>query len=569
MIPAFVVVAALLAAAIGAGIYMTKRLRIAERVVHSELLPDDELTVGIFGAMTLSPDGTRLAMLVGPPGKPSIEVRDLATGDSKKLPGTEGAIYPFWSPDSQRIGFFAGGKLKAVGANGSAAQVICDAKQGRGGTWSPKGVIAFAPSFGSPLFTVADNGGTPAALTKVVSRNPVFLPNGEDFLFSARTESEVDDGVHVGSLDGKRQKLIVRNASNAAYSRGLLFFVRDGNLLSQKFDAGKWEVSGPLIPIADHIEYYKVRGIANFSVTPSTLVYTNEFIALAHIFVIERSGRMTPVTSSPSPFRVLDVSPDDRNAVVSLFEHFEQGDIWLVSLDNGKKSRLTFNNGGALSAAFSPDGSHVALASGTFGKTVSLSVHSLVGNGVEKIVELPTALIVTQWSHDGRYVIITTQNVKTGFDIQAVDLATHEVKPVVQGTGDEIGGALSPNGKWLAYVSADTGNPQVYVTSFPSGEGKWQATLDGGAGPRWSRDGKQLYYVKDEHIVAIDFRDTAIPEFGQQTRLPAPVLTDPLFLGSAAGYAVTSDGRFVTLRPAADAPRAITMITNWHRTIAP
>jgi Tol biopolymer transport system component len=567
-IPALALAAAVLAAAIAAGIYVTNRLRTAEQPLHSELLPDDTLTVGMFGAIALSPDGKQLAMLVGPPGKPSIEVRNLATGDSKKLPGTEGAIFPFWSPDSQRIGFFAGGKMKAIGANGISTQVICDAKQGRGGSWSPQGVIVFAPSFGSTLFKVADSGGSPVEVTQMQGRNPAFLPNGKEFLFSARPAPDGEDGVYAGSIDGKRQKSIVPNASNAAYSSGYLFFVRDGNLLSQKFDPRTWDVSGPVIPIADHVEYYKVRAIANFSVTPSKMVYASEALPSADILVVERSGRMTQVTS-PAPFRILDVSSDDRTIVVTANEHFEQGDLWLLNIDSGKKSRVTFTNGGGLSGAFSPDGSHLAFGSGVFGRMVSLSVRSLVGNDLQKIIELPTALIVTQWSRDGRYVIVTTQNIRTGFDIQAVDMSTHEIKSVVQGPSDEYAGALSPNGKWLAYVSAESGTPQVYVTSFPGGDGKYQATLDGGAGPRWSRDGKQLYYVKDERVVAVDFRDAAVPEFGQQTKLPVPVMSDPMFLASSCDYAVTADGRFITRRSAAETPRALTLISNWYRTITP
>jgi Tol biopolymer transport system component len=558
---ALLAAAIIIALAVPAAIYMQRRLRAAEQPVRSELVPGDRMTPAIFGPLTLSPDGTQLALLVGPSARPSIQVRNLTTGETKTLAGTEGANFPFWSPDSQRIGFFAGGKMKATAAGGGSIQVIADAKQGRGGAWSDKGVIVFAPNLTGPLYKIDETGGTPVAVTRVETaishRNPAFLPDGKTFLYTTARGA-----LSVGSIDGKVQKLILENSSKALFARGRLFFVRDGNLLSQAFDDGKQELRGPLTPVANNVESYKVRSVANFSVTPDRLVYVDETLESSTLLSADRNGHIVEI-GEPATYRLFSLSPDDRTVAVAIYDHYEQGDIWLVHLAGGTKSRLTFTSGGALSAAFSSDGTKLAFTSGTFGRTISVFIQSLVSNDVQKLADFRIAAIIADWSPDGKQLLIVTQDPATGFNIDALDVATKAMSPVVHGPGDEVGPALAPSGKWLAYMSTESGSPQVYVTSFPGGNGKWQATPNGGADPRWSRDGRQLFYVKDDRIEAVDFRDGAIPEFGTPAKLPVGVVSDPIFLTSFSAYAVTADGRFVTARRASNAQQVIHLVTNW------
>ncbi len=219
-----VAVIAILAATAG-GYSLMRRLRLAEQPVRSELLIDEPMTPALFGSVAISPDGTQLLLLVGPSGKPSIAVRNLATGETKKLAGTEGAIFPFWSPDSRNVAFFAGGRLKTIAASGGSVQTICDAKQGRGGSWGKSGWIVFSPDTFSPIHKVGESGGTSVPVTRFESngshRQPMFLPDGKRFLFAARIANV--DVLCAGSIDGKLQKHIVENASNAAFARGRLF----------------------------------------------------------------------------------------------------------------------------------------------------------------------------------------------------------------------------------------------------------------------------------------------------------------------------------------------------------
>jgi len=391
------------------------------------------------------------------------------------------------------------------------------------------------------------------------------LPDGTRFLYVARIGGV--DFLYAGSIDGKPQKRIMEKASNVGFARGRLFFVRDGNLLSQPFDPAKLELSGALTPVADHVEYFKVRSAGNFSVTETKMVYVSEAPESSQIVAHDRSGRVSEIPAGAAGYRILDISPDDRTLAVAIFEHFEQGDIWLVQLEGGTKSRLTFTEGGALTGAFSPDGTRLAMSSGFYGQVIAVNVRSVVSNEVQKVLDKFGACIVTGWSHDGRYLVVDTQEPKTGFDVQKIDVAAGKMTPVIQSPADEVAPALSPDEKWLAYVSTESGAPEVYLTAFPSGEGKWQATPDGGNAPRWSRDGKQLFYAKDDRLMAVDFHDGAVPRFGSTTALPVSIVPDRIFVNSLSPYAVTSDGRFLTTQPAGQARPAIHLVTNWNEVI--
>ena len=204
------------------------------------------------------------------------------------------------------------------------------------------------------------------------------------------------------------------------------------------------------------------------------------------------------------------------------------------------------------------------MSSGFFGQDIEINVRSVVSNDAQKILVRRGACVVTGWSPDGRYLIVDTQGLKSGFDVSKIDVATRTMTPVVHGPDNEIAPALSPDGKWLAYVSTESGSPEVYLTSFPSGVGKWQATQDGGNVPRWSRDGKQLFYAKDERLMAVDFHDGTVPQFGAATALPVNIASDRIFVGSYAPYAVTTDGRFITTRPVGSTQQTIHLVTNWN-----
>jgi Tol biopolymer transport system component len=294
------------------------------------------------------------------------------------------------------------------------------------------------------------------------------------------------------------------------------------------------------------------------------MVYVSEASGSSEIVVHDRNGRVSQIPANAANYRVLDISPDDRTLAVAINEHFEQGDVWLVQLEGGTKSRFSFTDGGALSGAFSPDGTRFAMTSGFYGQDITVNVRSVVSNDVQKLLETRGACIVTGWSRDGRYLVVVTQDPKTGFDVSKIDVAARTMTPVVHGPADELAPALSPNGKWLAYVSTESGSPEVYLTAFPSGEGKWQATQDGGSAPRWSRDGRQLFYAKGDRLMAVDFQEGALPQFGSAKALPVNIVSDRIFVNSYSAYAVTSDGRFITTQPIGHTQPTIHLVTNWN-----
>jgi eukaryotic-like serine/threonine-protein kinase len=260
--------------------YYVRRLAEEQRPVRAEIEmpPGTDIEIGRGLSLALSPDGRRLAIVASGDKGSALWVRDLASGKGEALPGTEGAIYPFWSPDSRMLGFFSAGKLRTIAASGGPVQILCDAPDGRGGAWSPRGMIIFTPNIEELLYRVPEAGGTPVAITKpgqpgFTHRNPMFLPDGKHFLFINHARMSIGSGaLYAGSLDGGEPRLVAERASNPGYAHGYLLFVRDGNLLAQHFDADALQVSGNPIPVAQQIETWVQKDLGNFSVSETGML---------------------------------------------------------------------------------------------------------------------------------------------------------------------------------------------------------------------------------------------------------------------------------------------------------
>ncbi|HXI01884.1 MAG TPA: protein kinase, partial [Candidatus Saccharimonadales bacterium] len=305
--------------------------------------PSNPPAASMFGPMALSPDGTRVATVVQRDGGNMVSVYDFGSGKTSVLESTKDAGFPFWSPDSRWIGFFAGGKLRKVEAAGGPAQPLADANAGRGGTWSRAGEIVFAPDIRGPLMKVSENGGTPTAVTRpeseeVTHRNPYFLPDGKRFLFiERRSESEAVGRLMESSIDGAAPREVLDRASNVQLSDGYLLFVRDQSLLAQRFDESTLALGGPIVPIADRIEYYNARDIGNFSATPAgMLVYRHQAVTEGSLAWIGRDGRLIE-TLGPREAQSREDSPalsrDLRQvALVRLESSGQTADIWLLDL---------------------------------------------------------------------------------------------------------------------------------------------------------------------------------------------------------------------------------------------
>ncbi|HET7710432.1 MAG TPA: protein kinase, partial [Thermoanaerobaculia bacterium] len=479
--------------------FLVRRLAVAERPMQTDIAPPDDRGFGnvMGGTSVLSPDGRFLAFRTSSDvGQSPIHIRDLETAETTSLAGTEGAIYPFWSPDGESLGFFAGGKLKTIKRRGGPVQTLCNASSGRGGTWNERGVILFAPNIREPLHQVPENGGQPVAVTKLESeywthRLPHFLPDGKRFLYVSRdTTGQTEFGsVWAGSLDGSLRKLVVDRASNAIYSDGYLFFVRERNLMAQKFDLDSLTVQGQIVPVAEKIEYFNARDIGHFSLSRRLLAYKTERPIPMKFAWFDATGREVAAVGEPGYYSAPFMSSDGRKAAFFRNEESDvRRDIWVMDLERGGTSiRATFlSAAGELYATLSPDGNHLAIsaeANATGGGTrIRVWTQSVSGKGEERrLLETPMSFLLSDWSRDGRYLLGGIQNSATGMDLYYVPL-TGDAKlvPILATRYDELFPVLSPDGRWLAYRSDESGRNEIYVTSFPDARRKWQISRNGG-----------------------------------------------------------------------------------------
>jgi len=445
-------------------------------------------------AGAISPDGRNLAFTArDSSGKVLLWVRALDSIAPRPLPNTEGAGLPFWSPDSRWIGFFAQGKLKKIDPNGGAPQVLCDAPVGEGGTWNRDGTIVFAPwLFSLGLSKVSSLGGDASAITKVARedyhRFPSFLPDGRHFLYFAQGGSS---GVYVGSLDSEKSQRLLSADSAAIYAQGYLFFVREGTLFAQRFDVIKLQLIGDPIRIAESVPFD--FNAPAFSISGNgILTYRTGSVGQNLQFAwFDRTGKLLEPVGPPGPYRDVNISPDGKRIAVHRHEG-QGGDIWIFEPD-GATTRLTFDatqdNSGPI---WSPDGRRIvfgSLRNGLWG----LYQKSSSGGGTEELLlESDRPKVPMAWSSDS--IVFWILDPKTTWDLSLFSIVDHKAIPLLNSTFHESHAQISPDGKWLAYHSDRSGQYEIYVKPFPSGEGVWQVSSNWGGAPRWRGDGKEIFY---------------------------------------------------------------------------
>jgi len=547
---------------------LRSRLGEASRVTRMDLA---EQAAAVFDApLAVSPDGLRVA--IDAPGTGRLSIRDLSSGEVRQLAGTDGASYPFWAPDGHALGFFAGGKLKTVNADTGAIQTICDAPYGRGGAWSPLGVIVFAPNIATPLMQVGENGGTPVAVTKPehpesdTHRNPAFLPDGRHFLYCAAPANQnAGAGVlRAGSIDGSVDRKVLDYASNAAIVNGWLLTVRDRNLIAQRFDPEALAVEGKPVAIAQNVEWYPARWLATFAAGADTLVYRRAAQPHSHRLGLEGGETRPGVIGDEAFLAAPAASPDGRRAIVARFDPTTVGsDLWMVDLGGGSFTRLTFASRGTMdeTAFFSPDGQRVALTmvdpDGAW-----RSVIQPAGGGTQEALrsaEDASYVEVSDWSRDGSTILIGRQLSLTGMDVEVVHLdGDRKAVPLIHGPSDELAATLSPDERWMAYQSNESGRHEIYVTNYPAATAKWQVSTAGGLGPAWSADGRQLYYLAGGRVVAAAVRDGE--SFSADAAKPVEALGDQI-----QSFTVAQNGTIVALRETDPGQPPLTIVRNWEQ----
>ena len=527
---------------------------------------------GGAGPVAISPDGRRLAFVArDSPGSGLLYVRPLDSLTARPLPGTEGARYPFWSPDSRSIGFFSGGKLRRIDAAGGPPLALCDAPNGRSGTWSREGVIVFAPDSRGPLHRVPSAGGSSTPVTDTgggrddeTHRWPWFLPDGRRFLYYARAAggASAGDAVLVGSIDGSEDVLLFDGSTDAAYASGHLLFVRDGTLMAWPFDASALEFTGDPFPLAEQIRFDGSYDRGVFSASENgVLVYQSGGAAgQASLEWFDREGRPLGRLGVPGDYVAPRFSPDRKSVAVQIGS---PSDIWIYDVDRGIRTRFTFSPSSDVGAVWSPDGERIVFSSDRNG-AMNLFVKSLgAPQEPRQLLETEQRQFATSWSADGRWIAYFMVDPDTGSDIWALPIAEGgEPLPVVRTPFNERRPRFSPDGRWLAYHSDESGKFEVYVTPFPGPGRKHQVSVDGGRYPVWRDDSTEIFYLAAEfNLMAAEIEATdSTFRVGSVAALFGILPGGPF-----EKYDVTADGQRFLVNSAQERATSVplTVVINW------
>jgi len=564
----------LIAAAFAAGRYVAAPIA-APRVIRSELVPPDTLQWDPSGRIAVSPDGRRLAFLAaGPSGRRMLWVRTLETVSAQPLAGTEDATSPFWSPDSRALAFVADGKLKRIDAAGGSTMTLADAAGL--GAWGRDDVILYPARNGStPLFRVPASGGTPAEVTKLDKDElrhhyPVFLPDGRRFIFvasrsAASSAPATTMGVFLGSLDSPSRSELMTGGSNVALAANFMLFARGTTLLAQPFDADRGRLTGEPMPLAEGL-LTTPGGMAAFTTsTEGTLVYQSGTV-LDPMVWIDRSGARLARSGEPALYFDPKISPDGRR-VVSSVETSTAGagrDIWMIDRERGLSTRLTFDAAQDVSPIWSPDGRSIVFASDRAGH-FDLYRKDVTGSAPEELVFADDYTKTPySWSADGKLLLYVVQGTGGLSDIWMLPMTpSGKPSPFLATPFVETQPEFSPDGRWIAYTSSESGRLEVYVVPFPQAPGKWQVSSNTGSWPRWRRDGQELYYRSQQMQKIVAVTVTA-GRSSFEVSSPHPLFSTSFIGAGRFRYDVAADGqRFLINATNDENETPLTLMLNW------
>ena len=529
-------------------------------------------------SFALSPDGRQLTFVATAEGSQRLWVRSLDQVTPRPLAGTDGALNPFWAPDGRAIGFFAEGRLKRTDVAGGGSQVLADAPTNRGGTWNREGTILFASTTTSGLMRVAATGGPAKSVTRVAfgqisHRWPAFLPDGRHFLFQVTLGQPDTRGVYVGSLDGGEPTRLLASDAAAAYAPpGYLLEVSQGGVLSARpFDPVHLAITGEPIPLAQGVAAPGVVQRAFSTSDAGVLAYRGGQAGRRQLVWVDRTGKTLGVLAPPDD-AALDNPELARDGSRVTVARMVQGnvDAWLLDAKRAGATRLTSDASVDGSPVWSPDGKQIVFYSARNGN-FDLFSKPADGSAEERpLLVTPQGKAPQDWSSDGRFVLYATQDPKTASDLWVLPLSGDR-KPfrVVQTPFDEVQGQFSPDARWVAYASNETGRYEVYARPFPGAGGKWQVSTGGGIYPRWRHDGKELFYIApDNRMMAVPIQVGHTLDAGTAVALFPTELATGGNLGiggfqSKPEYAVAADGRFLLNVTVGDAASPITVVLNW------
>lgn len=533
-------------------------------------LPEGERLAQPKPGLAFSPDGARLAYAAIRGGEQQIYLRSLSELLAKPIPGTEGGQQPFFSPDGEWLGFFAGGKLKKVSLRGGPALTLAEASSPNGGSWGPGDFIVFAPRDVSGLARVSAAGGTSAGLTtldspkEVAHHWPEFLPGGRALIYTVYTSTDAAIALYV--LETGERRLLVPGGYHAHYApSGHLVYARAGALFAVPFDVTRLAITGPSVPFAEGLKHTSLH--SQFSLSRhGWLVYVEGDSASKRTLVwVDRNGTETPLGAPPSSYMVPRLSPDGR--LVAATQNDSEGayDIWLYDISRDSWTRLTFDSS-SFNPLWSPDGKQIVFDSPQNGRAL-IRMNADGAGAPEQLLKSDHDTGATSWSADGRFIVFFRADPETDGDIWVLPLEGEtKPEPFLQTAADEGAATISPDGRFLAYVSNESGRAEVYVQAFPGPGGKWQVSTEGGKEPVWARNGGELFYGSGDKMMVVSLETE--PTF--TAAKPRVLFADPYVKHGwfLANYDVSPNGRFLMVK-SEDTEEQLVVVQNWPELLKP
>jgi eukaryotic-like serine/threonine-protein kinase len=544
-------------------------------------LPPGQALAGLDNgpAVALSPDGTHLAYVARQGGgTQQLYLRAVDSLEAKPIPGTNGAANPFFSPDGQWLGFFAGTKLKKISVNGGAALSLGNASVPFGASWGSHGTIAFAPTNVSVLQQVSDSGGAPQPLTRFEKgeashRWPEFLPGGKAVLFTGGTIGS--STILVDAIAKGEQRDLVQGGTFPRYATsGHLVYAQGGSLMAVPFDPQRLTATGAPVPVMEGVLQSPINGAAQYSFsTTGSLIYVSGGIrsAQSKLVWVSRNGAEQFVPAPARPYVLPRLSPDGRRLAVTIVE--QEAQVWLYDLSRETLTRLTFEGSANQNSVWTPDGKRIAFLSNKEGPLNIFWQLADGSGGLERLTTSEYLQAPNSWSPDGQLLAFIELNPTTQRDIWVLRIGdtsassgqVRKAQPFLRTRFDESAPRFSPDGRWLAYISDESGRYEIYVQPYPGPGGKWQISTEGGTEPVWNGNGRELFYRSGEKMMAVDIATQ--PGFAAGTpRVLFEGRYEPASV-PVSNYDVSPDGqRFLMLKPVEQteaAPTQINVVLNW------
>jgi eukaryotic-like serine/threonine-protein kinase len=508
--------------------------------------------------------------------KSVIWIYEMGSQDARPLADTEGASFPFWSPDGKSLGFFADGKLKKLDLDGGPAQTLCDAPSGRGGTWNKDGVIVFTPrgQLGGGLYRISASGGTPTLVSapdasrgEQSHRWPMFLPDGKHYLymtFDVRLNSEAD-AIYVGAIDSNEKQFVTKASSNAAYAApGYLVYYRDNTLFAQRFDPGTFKLKGEPVPILGEVQSLTRMGRVSFAASDGGLLValTSSAVSFSQLLWFDRKGNQVGVVGRPEVYANVALAPDGKSVAIDKTDSGNQNtDVWIYELQGEHVKRMTFDPSIDTMPVWSPESSRLAFSSSRR-SVFDMYLKDANGGQEEKLIaHVDADEYPNDWSRDGKYLLYAR-----GGDLWFLTFPEMKSTQFLKTPSTLSNGRFSPDGRWVAYASNESGKWEIYVTSFPQARGKWQVSSGGGEQPRWRGDGKELFYLSsDGKIMAAPVTEGANFDAGAPVALFQANPREAAATSEQTFYDVTRDGQRFLINTEAKQTQVepMSIILNW------